>query len=335
MRKRAFPIVAWSLMVAMAPVAYGQHGHDDEDLEGLEEEFVMPETYREAVEEIDHYLHEISELMESKKLDGVPAQAEGIQKIAKVIGPLARKAGSGVPTGAVPAIETAGRILAAKFHAIDKAADSGNAAGTHKVYMEMVELGATLQKYVRKVYTCPMAEHLDETDPAKRGPYFSTEPGKCPLCGMELTELKAHADHQAKHGGMFFMAPDKKHHLEATLSPKGEFRIYFYDEFTVPMLADRFTAKGTVWKEGTSEADRRPFAMSLEHEKAFLTGRIPTFLTAPLSMKVFIDFKDGKKPQVFDFDFDEYSKAHTEEMHGGKHKSPMEHEDDKHKGHKP
>ncbi len=326
MRKRAFPIVAWSLMVAMAPVAYGQHGHDDEDLEGLEEEFVMPETYREAVEEIEHYLHEISELMESKKLDRVPAQAEGIQKIAKVIGHLARKADSGVPASALPAIETAGEILAAKFHAIDNAADSGNAAGTHKVYQEMVELAETLDKYVLKVFACPMKCEGDKTYPAA---------GRCPKCGMKLSQLKAHADHEARHGGMFFMAPDKKHHLEATLSPTGEFRIYFYDEFTVPILADRFTAKGTVWKEGASEADRRPFAMRLEHEKAFLTGRIPTFLTAPLSMKVFIDFKDGKKPQVFDFDFDEYSKAHTEEMHGGKHESPKEHEGDKHKGHKP
>lgn len=42
-------------------------------------------------------------------------------------------------------------------------------------------------------YTCAMEEHPDEADPADRGPYWSTEPGRCPRCGMKMKELSAYA----------------------------------------------------------------------------------------------------------------------------------------------
>lgn len=39
-------------------------------------------------------------------------------------------------------------------------------------------------------YACPMDTHPDEQDAAKRGAYFSREPGECPLCGMTLKPLE-------------------------------------------------------------------------------------------------------------------------------------------------
>lgn len=39
-------------------------------------------------------------------------------------------------------------------------------------------------------YACPMDRHPDETDPTQRGPYFSAEPGQCPVCGMGLKPLE-------------------------------------------------------------------------------------------------------------------------------------------------
>ncbi|QOJ02879.1 MAG: hypothetical protein HRU71_04975 [Planctomycetia bacterium] len=260
------------------------------------------------MEEIQHRLHEISELIESKKLDDVHSEAEVIQKIGNVIGQLALKADSGVPKSAIKEINKAGRELAGKFDAIDKAGDSGDAAGTQKVYDEMAKLAATLEKYVPKEYACPMKCEGDKT---------YSQPGNCPKCGMALVEIKPHIDHHPKHGGVFFMAPDQKHHLEGAISDKGEFHIHFYDEYTKPILAEKFTAEGKVRAKGLDK--ELPLKMTLEPRKSFLKGNVDKSIKFPLSIKIFIDFKDGEKPQVFDFDFDGPSKppaGHDDETNG-------------------
>lgn len=130
---------------AMAQHQHGQEkGHEEH---GKAVQFTMPTTYKAAVQEIDHRLHEIAELIEAKKLGEVHAQADVIQKVAKQIGQLALKEGSGVPKEAVKDVNVAGKDLAARFDAIDKAGDSGDLAGTKKVYDDMVKITANLQKY--------------------------------------------------------------------------------------------------------------------------------------------------------------------------------------------
>lgn len=141
------PLLLFALGV---PVVRAQHGHGDEkkgEEHGKPVAFTMPTTYRLAVREIGHRLHEISELIEDKKLDKVHAEADVIQKVAKQIGQLALKEGSGVPKEAVKDVNVAGKDLAAKFDAIDKAGDSGDLAGTKMIYDDMVKITATLQKY--------------------------------------------------------------------------------------------------------------------------------------------------------------------------------------------
>lgn len=291
-----------SLCLAMllglsVPVALAQHehGHGDEKKaeHGKHVPYVAPTTYREAVEQIRMRLHEIDELITSKKLDEVHGQAEVIQSIGNMVGQLALKPDSGVPREAVKDVNKAGRALAAKFDAIDKAGDAGDAAGTRKVYHEMKGLFAVLEKHEPKAYICPMRCEGEKAYP---------NPGKCPQCGMALQEVKSHLDHDAKHGGVFFMAPDQKHHLEGTMSDKGEFHIHFYDEYTKPISAEKFTAEGTVRAKGSDK--EAPLKMTLEPNKARLRGTVAPSIKFPLSIKVFIDFKDGQQPQVFDFDFD-------------------------------
>ncbi|MBK8270639.1 MAG: hypothetical protein IPK83_20980 [Planctomycetes bacterium] len=214
-----------------------------------------------------------------------------------MIGQLALKADSGVPKSAVKEVNIAGRSLAAKFDAIDKAGDSGDLAGTKKEFEEMVKLAEILDNYVPKVFACPMKCEGEKTYPAA---------GKCPKCGMAITQLKSHADHDAKHGGTFFMAPDNKHHLEGTISAKKEFRIYFYDEYTKPIEPGKFTAEGTAWTSG-KDVDK-PLKMTVGPKKEFLTGQVDEAIAFPIRVKLFIDFKDKEKPQVFDFEFTEPSK---------------------------
>ena len=56
--------------------------------------------------------------------------------------------------------------------------------------------------------------------------------------GMKM----AHMDHESKLGGVFFMAPNKMHHLEATYSKECGFQLYLYNAFTRPINVNRSRA---------------------------------------------------------------------------------------------
>lgn len=64
-------------------------------------------------------------------------------------------------------------------------------------------------------FACPMESHPDESDPADRGPYFSTQPGECPRCGMTLKPVDELAWVQARKaaqgGAVAYSCPDHPH----------------------------------------------------------------------------------------------------------------------------
>jgi len=302
------------LITPLAPSAAAQpdgHGHTH----GKPAEFKTPTSYKAAVAEIRMRLHEIDVLITTKKLVDVHGQAEVIQKVGNLVGQLALKADSGVPKTAIREVNKAGRELANKFDAIDRAGDSGDGPGTRKVYAEMVKLADVLYKHSPKDYVCPMACEGEKTYPTQQ---------KCPECRMDLQDVNSHQDHSAKHGGTFFMAADKKHHLEGTISKTKEFRIYFYDEFTKPLPAEKYSAKGTAWTGGKDA--ETALKMTPVASKDYLTAQVDASVSFPVRVKVFIDFKNGMDPQVFDFDFAEPSKE-PENMESGKsHPASAPHE---------
>ncbi len=107
----------------------------------------QPQSYAEALEVIHEQLERIDELIKSRTLDQVHAEAAVIRDVAGTLGQLALKPGSGVPPQGVRDVNATAKELAAKFGPIDKAGDSGDAAGTRKVYDEMVALHEKLESY--------------------------------------------------------------------------------------------------------------------------------------------------------------------------------------------
>src|SRR2546427_3854435 len=103
------------------------------------------------------------------------------------------------------------------------------------------------------------------------------------------------------------MADDNWHHLEGTLVRPNVFRVYFYDDFTRPLLITGFSA--TVAKTDPNGRDiGAPIAIRPGRTKDgnTLEMGIPG-TTLPASFALRVKFKPNDKERVFDFTFPDYS----------------------------
>lgn len=136
------------------------------------------------------------------------------------------------------------------------------------------------------------------------------EPGTCPdgRPRVKSFERRPHGDHNARHGGMLFMAVDQWHHLEGTFVAPNTFKMYFYDDMTRPMAPAGFEVRVTlVDKIGTPVGASMPLGRGAGREPNTLETAI-SGATPPVSLKAYARFKPGEKEQVFDFTFADYSK---------------------------
>lgn len=160
----------------------------------------------------------------------------------------------------------------------------------------------------RVVYRCPMdCEH---------GRDYS-EAVDCPECGMDTVvfdpEEKAHADHNPKHGGLFFMAPDQWHHVEGVMASAREFRVYLYNNYTKPLPATGFTATVEVVRRDAEDDDiglPGTFELSPHRDGDYLKLDLPEEYVLPLAINLRMAFTEGAKPELFNFRFLEVSTMH-------------------------
>lgn len=187
------------------------------------------------------------------------------------------------------------------------------------------------------MYTCPVHAVIEQSKPGKcricardlvqktaaltftcaaRRDISQLEPGKCPDGSPTIPRYtaRAHGDHNPKHGGIFFMAPDNWHHLEGTYPSAGRFRVYVYDDFSKPL--DRARARKVRGRVVTKEVfdpntgKSRELASAplvLAPNGAFFEARIER-LALPAKMTAKIAFGAGDKDSRFDFAFAEYSR---------------------------
>ncbi len=150
------------------------------------------------------------------------------------------------------------------------------------------------------VYVCAMD--------CERGKVYY-KPGKCPVCKMDLLEPQsAHADHSPKHGGQFFMAPDRWHHIEGVVMAGRELHVYFYNNFTKPISAQLFL-DGSFIEVVKLDADKREIGkpMRIAFDKVgdgFLQATLPEEYSFPLGVNARIKFEGQEKPTLFNFTFE-------------------------------
>src|SRR5262245_17959384 len=125
-------------------------------------------------------------------------------------------------------------------------------------------------------YACPLHPTFIQSKPGKHssdgrdlvpvtlsvswvcGNHVFLEPGECSDRRARTVryEQRPHGDHNPKHGGLFFMAPDGWHHLEGTYPRDGLFRLYFYNDYAKPLPPRGFVATVSILDASDAEIVR-------------------------------------------------------------------------------
>jgi len=137
------------------------------------------------------------------------------------------------------------------------------------------------------------------------------EPGKCADGAARKInyELRAHGDHNPRHGGQFFMATDAWHHVEGTYPENGLVRVFFYDNFTKPLALKGKAISGSVAIRDAQDKEIASAPLAIGKNGSTMEAKIPPANAAlPLRATVKLKFSDTIPQQPFDFQFNEYSK---------------------------
>jgi len=147
---------------------------------------------------------------------------------------------------------------------------------------------------------CPMFDgNAGATWVQKAGPVTNPYYGTAMLrCGTDLS-AGAHEDHSPKFGGILFMAVDAFHHVEATYTADGNFRVRVYDNFRRQMTVTRFAAYVDV-------AAKPPVRLMPAADRMTLDARVGALpFPAEITLRMVLDPRGPE--ERFDFVFPSYS----------------------------
>ena len=122
--------------------------------------------------------------------------------------------------------------------------------------------------------------------------------------GMKM----AHMDHESKLGGVFFMAPNKMHHLEATYSRDCGFQLYLYNAFTRPINVNRFLAFLKVTGEVDGEEDELTFFLEPNKSQTSLQNDLEANLSSSFEIELHLKFSESEEVELFNFSVDKQGK---------------------------
>ncbi|MBK7405605.1 MAG: hypothetical protein IPJ41_13500 [Phycisphaerales bacterium] len=133
--------------------------------------------YAAAVREIGERMTALDGLIAKGQLDEAHEQSDAIGALAKSLGTLALKEGSGVDKPQVKEINKAGKALAEAADGVHEAGEKKDVAAAKAAYAEMKKQADAITAFAPAKYFCPM--HCE-------GAKTYDKPGKCPVCSMNL-----------------------------------------------------------------------------------------------------------------------------------------------------
>lgn len=140
-------------------------------------------------------------------------------------------------------------------------------------------------------------------------------PGICPDCGQPVAGM-GHMDHTPLHNGEFFMADNLYHHLEGTLTEPGKFKLYFYDDWKVPLDPRNFSGTAFIETENPKTGDvvetKYPLEIAREGDM-WMSVELPTDVPIILYAKVMLAGEEKR----FDFQFDQLTVEPVGPVRGG------------------
>ena len=110
----------------------------------------------------------------------------------------------------------------------------------------------------------------------------------------------AHMTHEPQHGGGFFMAPNKMHHLEGVYSDDCGFQLFLYNAFTEHIHVDRFQAFVHAFPSREDEFDIIRF-LSPSNGSTVLTTALGNAVSRPFQIELYVKFPESNEPQLFNF----------------------------------
>ncbi|MSO20154.1 MAG: hypothetical protein EXQ56_06755 [Acidobacteria bacterium] len=127
----------------------------------------------------------------------------------------------------------------------------------------------------------------------------------------------AHQDHESKHGDAFFMALDEKHHIEGVLMSPGTFKVFLFEEHSLPLSKQEVAraAAKVIWGEHETAPE---VAMKPSADGRALEAASPAKVAFPLQLTLLIRLPGApadSRPELFTFPFKKFTHDHTTHKH--------------------
>lgn len=110
---------------------------------------------------------------------------------------------------------------------------------------------------------------------------------------------KMHVHHHPQYGGeQFFMAPNKRHHLEAVYSRHCGLRVILYNAHSEAISPARLRAFVLVIPSVETELERMRF-LELSKDGSVLEAMLGSDLSKPFEVELYLRFPESEEPELF------------------------------------